>query len=84
MTYRRTARARHVCDSGWGTQMLMSAAKSVSLLTSGRLLARNTIWNLIGNGAPIIVAAFGIPILIHGLGGVGWGQLGPSNKSEAR
>src|SRR5258705_13880134 len=37
-------------------------------LTSGRLLARNTVWNLIGNGAPLIVAVFSIPILIHGLG----------------
>ena len=37
-------------------------------LTSGRLLARNTIWNLAGNGAPLLVAVFSIPILIHGLG----------------
>lgn len=37
-------------------------------LTSGRLLARNTVWNLIGNGAPLIVAVFSIPILVHGLG----------------
>jgi O-antigen/teichoic acid export membrane protein len=37
-------------------------------LTSGRLLARNTIWNLIGNGAPMIVAVFCIPMLIQGLG----------------
>lgn len=37
-------------------------------LTSGRLLARNTVWNLIGNGAPMIVAIFCIPILIRGLG----------------
>jgi O-antigen/teichoic acid export membrane protein len=37
-------------------------------LTSGKLLARNTVWNLIGNGAPLIVAVFSIPILIHGLG----------------
>ncbi len=37
-------------------------------LTSGRLLARNTVWNLIGYGAPLIVAVFSIPILIHGLG----------------
>jgi O-antigen/teichoic acid export membrane protein len=37
-------------------------------LTSGRLLAKNTVWNLIGNGAPLIVAVFSIPILIHGLG----------------
>jgi hypothetical protein len=34
----------------------------------GRLLARNVIWNLIGNGAPILVAVFCIPILIRGLG----------------
>jgi O-antigen/teichoic acid export membrane protein len=37
-------------------------------LTAGRLLARNVIWNLIGNGAPMLVAVFSIPILIHGLG----------------
>ncbi len=37
-------------------------------LMHGRLLARNVIWNLIGNGAPMIVAVFCIPILIRGLG----------------
>src|SRR5437660_6747976 len=37
-------------------------------LTSGRLLARNTFWNLMGSGAPMIVAVFCIPILIRGLG----------------
>jgi O-antigen/teichoic acid export membrane protein len=37
-------------------------------LTSGRLLARNTIWNLIGSGAPLIVAVVCIPILIRELG----------------
>ena len=37
-------------------------------LTSGRLLAKNAVWNLIGNGAPLIVAVFSIPILIQGLG----------------
>jgi len=37
-------------------------------LTAGRFLARNVIWNLIGNGAPMFVAVFSIPILIHGLG----------------
>src|SRR5260370_5089916 len=49
----------------------------------GRLLARNVIWNLIGNGAPIVVAVFCIPILIRGLGtdrfGVlarGWALIG--------
>jgi O-antigen/teichoic acid export membrane protein len=44
-------------------------------LTSGSLLARNTLWNLVGNGAPMIVAVFSIPILIHGLGGDRFGVL---------
>jgi len=41
---------------------------NVSSLTSGRILARNTIWNLIGLGAPLLVAFFAIPLLIKGLG----------------
>lgn len=37
-------------------------------LTSGRLLARNTILNLIGQGTPMVIAFFAIPLLIEGLG----------------
>ena len=37
-------------------------------LTRGSLLARNTIWNLIGQVAPLVVAIFAIPLLIKGLG----------------
>jgi O-antigen/teichoic acid export membrane protein len=37
-------------------------------LTSGRLLAKNTAWNLIGNGAPMVLAILCIPVLIKGLG----------------
>jgi O-antigen/teichoic acid export membrane protein len=37
-------------------------------LTSGRILARNTIYGLIGQGAPLLVAVFAIPQLIKGLG----------------
>src|SRR6266481_8921050 len=44
-------------------------------LTSGRLLARNTVWNLIGSGAPMAVAVFCIPILIGGLGKERFGVL---------
>ncbi|RJO61497.1 MAG: flippase [Dehalococcoidia bacterium] len=36
--------------------------------TSGGLLARNTLYNLIGQGAPLLVAIFSIPFLIKGLG----------------
>src|SRR5260370_6858235 len=44
-------------------------------LTWGPLLARNVIWNLVGNGAPMIVAVFSIPILIQGLGKERFGVL---------
>ena len=37
-------------------------------LTSGRTLARNTIFNLIGQIAPMLVAIFTIPVLIRVLG----------------
>src|ERR1700676_2720642 len=37
-------------------------------LTRGHLLARNTIWNLLGSGAPLIVAVFCILVLIKVLG----------------
>lgn len=37
-------------------------------LTSGKLLARNTVWNLVGQGVPLIAAVFSIPLLIKGLG----------------
>jgi hypothetical protein len=39
----------------------MSAAKPVSHLTSGRLLARNTIWNLLGLMLPTAVGVVAIP-----------------------
>jgi O-antigen/teichoic acid export membrane protein len=44
-------------------------------LTSGRMLARNAVWNLIGNSAPMIVAVVCIPILIQGLGKERFGVL---------
>src|SRR5882762_475885 len=47
---------------------MKSEPKYNAYLTSGPLLARNTLWNLVGNGAPIIVAIFCIPILIRELG----------------
>jgi O-antigen/teichoic acid export membrane protein len=36
--------------------------------TSGRLLARNTLWNLLGQGAPLVAAVIALPLLIRGLG----------------
>ncbi len=37
-------------------------------LTSARVLARSTVWNLIGQGAPALIAVPAIPILVHALG----------------
>lgn len=47
----------------------------LSNLTSGRLLARNALWNLVGMAAPILVALFAIPILIEGMGKERFGLL---------
>jgi O-antigen/teichoic acid export membrane protein len=62
------------------------AASTNLHLTSGKLLARNTVWNLIGNAAPMLVAVFSIPILIHWLGkdrfgvlGLAWALIGYAN-----
>src|SRR5215472_14149305 len=44
-------------------------------LTSGRVLARNSVWNLIGFVVPMLVAVFCIPILIRGLGKERFGLL---------
>ena len=49
-------------------EVITPASLAERRLISGRLLARNTIWNLLGNGAPMAVAVFCIPVLIRGLG----------------
>lgn len=41
---------------------------SVVELTRGSLLARNTVWNLVGQIAPMAVGLFAIPRLIHAIG----------------
>ena len=38
-------------------------------------LRRNTLWNLAGAGAPLLVALFAIPYLLHALGTEGFGVL---------
>ncbi len=44
-------------------------------LLSGRLLARNSIWTLLGNGLPLLVAVWAVPTLIRGLGAARFGLL---------
>lgn len=46
----------------------MSAAQQIPNLTSGRLLANNTVWNLLGQLLPVAVAVIAIPPLIGFLG----------------
>src|SRR5260370_7816138 len=69
-------------DMAWKPATLLQAEQTTETtdspnghLTSGRLLARNTVWNLLGSGAPMIVAVFCIPILIRGLGKERFGVL---------
>lgn len=47
----------------------------VAKLTSGRLLAKNTFWNLFGQVLPLVVGVIVIPRLIHGLGTARFGIL---------
>jgi O-antigen/teichoic acid export membrane protein len=44
-------------------------------LLGGRRLTRNVFWNLIGTGAPLLVAIVAIPMLIEGLGTARFGVL---------
>ncbi len=44
-------------------------------LIGGRRLARNVVWNLLGTGAPLLVAVVAIPLLIDGLGTARFGVL---------
>src|SRR4029077_5314415 len=53
----------------------MSVSKSVSHLTSGRLLAHNTVWNLLGQFLPMVVGVVTIPLLIRGIGVARFGVL---------
>jgi O-antigen/teichoic acid export membrane protein len=46
----------------------MSIAEPIANLTSGRLLARNAVWNLIGQLAPMAVGVMAIPPLVRLLG----------------
>ena len=48
--------------------------KKTSLI-SGRHLTRNVFWNLLGAGAPLLVAVVAIPMLIEGMGLARFGVL---------
>ena len=46
----------------------MSIGTKIEKLTTGSVLARNSVFNLIGQGVPLLVALIAIPLLIRGLG----------------
>jgi O-antigen/teichoic acid export membrane protein/predicted O-methyltransferase YrrM len=46
----------------------MNTSPSIQPLTSGRLLARNTVWNLFGQLVPMAVGLIAVPPLVHALG----------------
>jgi O-antigen/teichoic acid export membrane protein len=50
-------------------------ARSISHLTSGRVLARNTIWNLAGQLLPMLAGIVCLPPLVRGLGVARFGVL---------
>jgi O-antigen/teichoic acid export membrane protein len=56
----------------------MNSRNPPSRPTSGRLLARNRISNLLGNALPMVVAIICIPVLIRGLGKDRFGVLTPA------
>jgi O-antigen/teichoic acid export membrane protein len=48
--------------------MTETATEGSAQLTSGRLLARNVVWNLLGTVAPLLVAVPAVPRLIRAMG----------------
>jgi O-antigen/teichoic acid export membrane protein len=54
---------------------MTQSRESTSHLTSGGLLARNTIWNLVGQLLPMAVGVVAIPLLIGGIGVARFGVL---------
>ena len=56
-------------------QAIDAMKMSEDQLISGRVLVRNSVWNIIGQGTPFLFAIFAIPLLIKGLGTVRFGVL---------
>lgn len=50
-------------------------SESAKNLTDGSLLARNTLYSLVGQAVPVLAAIFSIPIIINSLGAAGFGVL---------
>jgi O-antigen/teichoic acid export membrane protein len=64
-----------VCTGIAAEALTGTDTRQLSSATGGRQLVRNTVWNLIGHGVPLLVALFAIPVLIRGLGTERFGVL---------
>jgi len=53
----------------------LSSVCSISRLTSGEIIVRNILYNFIGQGTPLVLAIFAVPILINKLGTERFGVL---------
>jgi hypothetical protein len=58
-------------------------AAGAAELMRGRLLARNTMWSLLGQATPMVAAAVAVPLLLHALGTEAFGVLSISWMSWA-
>ncbi|MBV8398359.1 MAG: flippase [Acetobacteraceae bacterium] len=59
-------------DGGTGTRMTDHEERREAL-TGTRVLARSTLWNIIGRLGPMVVALLATPLLVHKLGVPRWG-----------
>ena len=77
---RRPHHSTQISNSGTSTggksQEALSDSENSKIVGSEKsLLAKNSLWNLLGQGAPLFAAAFSIPLLIHSLGVDRFGML---------
>lgn len=54
---------------------LTTPNRTVDQFTNGRALALDSLWTILGRGAPLVIALISIPVLLHGLGASRFGVL---------
>lgn len=57
-------------------EKVVTDSSALRSMLSGRILARNALWNFGGMAAPLVVAVFVVPLLIAGMGKERFGLLG--------
>src|SRR5207248_2159566 len=66
MTGGMSEKAKH--HNGHPSKLPSGLREKGASLTSGRLLAKNALWSLLGTAAPLLVAVPAVPRLIHAMG----------------